>query len=629
MALSNSGSIAIQTGSLSISCGYIPNGGQVVGPVSTPTIVNPGSLVLVPSPPITVIDFAQTSTGQLQERITGPTPGLEYGQLVVTGSVALGGDFSVEVASGYSPPLGQQFRVIDNRGSSSINGTFSGLSEGSTLWSGNYGFSISYFGGDGNDFVLTLSQFANTAPTAIAGGPYTVTAGGVATLNAADSFDAQQSSASLIYKWDLDGDGIFGESGSAALRGEENGIHPQFSSVGLTAPGSYTVHLRVEDQGGLFDLDNTVVNVLEVNHRPTLSFTTPVDGDFKTALSFSFLATDIDAVDAGSFVFSVDWGDGTTTTTAVGNNSRTLTHTFNSVSSSGSFVITASVQSGLGSRQLTSDSVAKDLVVLGWSIMPDPLTASLPVNQRRAIMVVVGSQGPDNIKVKTHDDDYYKITIRERQENVRHRGTLFGDVDRILVFGMSSNDTITIDDDIEVNAEIWGGQGDDQIKGGSGHDAIFGEQGNDTLYGGDGRDLIVGGTGADRIHGDDSDDILIAGFTAFDTEYRSIPGSNVLSFQDQRRAVESILAEWTSSRSFTSRLANLHGGTSSSRANGSVYLLENQSVFDDNIKDTLWGDSGTDWFFANFDGDSSSIKDDVKDRNSAEQQNQADLDRWW
>jgi hypothetical protein len=56
------------------------------------------------------------------------------------------------------------FRVIES-GDTDVNGTtFMGLPEGSVVWAGNYGFTVTYTGGDGNDFVLTMDQFANTPP---------------------------------------------------------------------------------------------------------------------------------------------------------------------------------------------------------------------------------------------------------------------------------------------------------------------------------------------------------------------------------------------------------------------------------------------------------------------------------
>src|SRR5262249_31483121 len=55
------------------------------------------------------------------------------------------------------PHPNDSFTVIDNRGSNPVNGTFSTLPEGATVWDTNhtYRFRISYVGGDGNDVVLT------------------------------------------------------------------------------------------------------------------------------------------------------------------------------------------------------------------------------------------------------------------------------------------------------------------------------------------------------------------------------------------------------------------------------------------------------------------------------------------
>lgn len=164
MLLVNSGSVVVQTGILNIGCGYVPDGGNVVGSVETSEIVNPGSFVVVPSPPITIGNFTQTATGELFEQIGGLIPGTEYGQIAVNGTVNLDGLLHVTLLNGFSPQLGDQFTIINNQGTQPINGTFFGLSEGLVIWSGNYGFTVTYSGGDGNDFVLTMDQFANQAP---------------------------------------------------------------------------------------------------------------------------------------------------------------------------------------------------------------------------------------------------------------------------------------------------------------------------------------------------------------------------------------------------------------------------------------------------------------------------------
>jgi Ca2+-binding RTX toxin-like protein len=261
--------------------------------------------------------------------------------------------------------------------------------------------------------------------------------------------------------------------------------------------------------------------------------------------------------------------------------------------------------------------------------MPDP------ANVGKTILVIVGSQGGDNIRIKEKSGDYLKVKIKEREDNVRVHGLVSGDVDRILVFGLGGNDQITIDDDIDTNVEVWGGAGNDDIKGGSGHDILLGGSGSDRIYGGSGRDLIIGGTGADRLYGDEHDDILIAGFTAFEEEFNASAPLDFarLSFEVQRQALEAILAEWTSNRSYLDRRNNILGSGSETRENGGYFLkatdptMTSNTVFDDSAKDLVWGDAGRDWFFANLDGDNQSAIDVLKDANVNE--TLTDTDRWW
>jgi hypothetical protein len=92
-----------------------------------------------------------------------------------------------------------------------------------------------------------------------------------------------------------------------------------------------------------------------------------------------------------------------------------------------------------------------------------------------------------------------------------------------------------------------------------------------------GRDAVIGGNGTDTLFGVAHDDILIAGPTTHD---------------EDDPALQAILAEWTSSNSYATRVNNLRNG---SGANG-VFVLNSSTVSDDGLTDILWGDSGLDWF---------------------------------
>ncbi len=375
---------------------------------------------------------------------------------------------------------------------------------------------------------------------------------------------------------------------------------------------------------------STVVTGTTTNSPPTVAITTPEDARVTTSALFTFVATDTDAAQAnGPFIFTIDWGDGSTQTATSSGRTLTLAHTYSAVSATGVYTIAATAKENAAATP--GPLATSEFVVFGWSILADP------VNPGEAMLVVVGTQGSDEIKINERCGDYFRIKLRDRDDNIRYRGTVYGDVDRVLVFAHAGDDRITIDDDIDVGAEIWGGRGNDELKGGEMHDIIFGEEGDDKIYGGPGRDILIGGLGADRIHGDEQDDIIIAGYTAFERTFNELapsifPASSRLTLNQQREAIEAIMAEWTSARSYSQRVANIRGAGSGTRANGTNYFrydavdVTQVTVFDDNVKDILWGDSGNDWFLSNSDG-ATSTRDELRDRSNSESQN--DLDRWW
>ena len=100
---------------------------------------------------------------------------------------------------------------------------------------------------------------------------------------------------------------------------------------------------------------------------------------------------------------------------------------------------------------------------------------------------------------------------------------------------------------------------------------------------------MIGGTGGDLIFGNSGQDILISGTTAFDSN---------------SGAIDSIMAEWTSSRTYQERSDNLRGvlgSTFNDRENGDVFLIADgpdATVFDDESTDWLIGGRGRDLYFA-------------------------------
>ncbi|MFC3631212.1 calcium-binding protein [Paracoccus angustae] len=58
---------------------------------------------------------------------------------------------------------------------------------------------------------------------------------------------------------------------------------------------------------------------------------------------------------------------------------------------------------------------------------------------------------------------------------------------------------------------LWGGFGHDELEGGRGNDRLAGGSGNDDLEGGLGNDVLAGGTGRDHLEGGVGNDILTGG----------------------------------------------------------------------------------------------------------------------
>lgn len=145
---------------------------------------------------------------------------------------------------------------------------------------------------------------------------------------------------------------------------------------------------------------------------------------------------------------------------------------------------------------------------------------------------------------------------------------------------------------------IYAGDGNDVVDGGVGNDLIVAGNGNDRLVGGAGRDFMIGGSGADTLHGRSGDDVLIAGYTRYDTS---------------DTALRSLLAEWTSGKSYAARVYNLRTGgglTHGYRLNGNNGTC--QTVFSDNDVDRLKGNRGMDLFWANLVADDGGVLDIVE-----------------
>lgn len=232
-------------------------------------------------------------------------------------------------------------------------------------------------------------------------------------------------------------------------------------------------------------------------------------------------------------------------------------------------------------------------------VTPVQTTATLNVAAAAVIggvLAVGGSSGANLINVSSVSGG---LSV-----SVDGQSMTFGAVSQVVIYGGAGVDIITVSSAVTASAIIFGGDGPDLIRGGSGNDIIVGGNGLDVLVGGAGRDLIIGGDGIDLISGNADEDILIAGWTAFD---------------QNAEALQAILAEWVSARTYEQRVNNIRDGSgAATRANGDVFLATdgpNATVWDDGDIDVLSGNAGRDWFLFNRD---SGVRDLVTDLSANE-----------
>ncbi|NQT36380.1 MAG: tandem-95 repeat protein, partial [Planctomycetes bacterium] len=130
--------------------------------------------------------------------------------------------------------------------------------------------SFTYVANDGQDdsaeatVTITVNPVQDS-PAADAGGSYTVAPDDTVVLDASGSTDPDLPGETLSYAWDLDGDGIFGETENGAARGDEVGVSPTFDAAGLSVGASVTVGLLVTDSASNTDTATATITVEEAS----------------------------------------------------------------------------------------------------------------------------------------------------------------------------------------------------------------------------------------------------------------------------------------------------------------------------------------------------------------------------
>jgi PKD repeat protein len=278
------------------------------------------------------------------------------------------------------------------------------------------------------------------------------------------------------------------------------------------------------------------------------------------------------------FAYTIQWGDGTPTI-----NGEVLVDRMGSsdVPSLGSFS-EKHVYSGKGSFSVVVTVIDDDG---GVAVFTRDVTIASFALQTSDSFVIGGTTGDDALRLQSMGNTG---AVRAELNGVSIAS--IGNVSRIIVYGQEGDDDLQAGGDVRQSVWLYGDAGNDRLKGGAGEDVLIGGDGDDLLSGGSGRDLLIGGNGSDRIVGNADDDIMIAGWTRFD---------------HRLDALSHIMLEWSSSRSYLDRIANLSGVDSgeifANRKNANFYLVvgrspEDATVAGDDAADLLTGSAGLDWF---------------------------------
>jgi hypothetical protein len=274
----------------------------------------------------------------------------------------VGGSISANLAvAAYGAMLDATLQIWDASGNvvASAATTSLGESLNLNLASGTYYAVVRSAGnyGDVGQYTLSVNLPTGTvAPVANAGSGYAVSEGGSVSLSAAGS-----SGSILTYEWDLDGDGIFGETGAGAQRGNETGLNPTLSAVGLDGPSTYIVSLRVTDSDN--QTDTTTASISVTNVAPVLTVAGSGSANEGSTYTLNLSSTDVgnDTIQR----WNINWGDGTSSVLNAASGSANKVYADN-----GAYVVsvTATDEDGTYSASTHNVSVANVAPVLSTTI---------------------------------------------------------------------------------------------------------------------------------------------------------------------------------------------------------------------------------------------------------------------
>jgi hypothetical protein len=222
--------------------------------------------------------------------------------------------------------------------------------------------------------------------------------------------------------------------------------------------------------------------------------------------------------------------------------------------------LTASLPAGLG------EPATAALTILNHNVVSASLAAD-PWNGARQALFVNGTEGPDALS----------ILATRGVVTVQNAGTTIGtfrqkQFTRMIVAAGPGDDRVDVTGLFKKPVQLSGGDGNDVLAGGKGKDVLLGGAGDDQLSGGGGNDILIGGDGADALRGGQQNDLLVAGSANWEADPGSLLRLSLVKGSPKVYAIRS--------------------------RQGAVPPLDATGVTPDAAADSLAGEAGTDWFFA-------------------------------
>ncbi len=475
-------------------------------------------------------------------------------------------DYVINWGDGSTTDLGTP--DVDVLGASGID--HEGSFDGSHTYSDDGVFTVTVTVNDSGGGTATEAfdvTVDNVAPTLTLAGVANSDEGAGYTLN----FSSSDPGDDTIAQWDVD----WGDGSLETILGDPSLATHTY----VDGNNNYTISATATDEDGTFAAGNTV-DVTVANLVPVilnLSTDSSAVGDLGEGDTVTLSADFTDAGLIDTHTATIDWGDGTTSVGVV-NQTTGMVSADHAYANGGTFEVTLTL--------VDNDSGAA---------IDTTGTVIAGVGLNNGVLQIIGTNDNDFVKVyKSWCSGDMKVLSRIGGGPIQWETFDSSNVDEIEIILGGGHDLGFVSRRIHVDATLDGGDGDDLLFGGSGNDVLLGGAGHDVLIGRRGRDLMIGGTGSDFILGNSGEDILVAGTTAFD---------------NNSAARDAIMAEWTSSSDYATRVANITntgvGVDFDDRLNEDYFLIASgvdATVFDDEATDLLIGGRGLDLYFANLDG---------------------------